>query len=132
MSSRPALGSTQSPIKWVPGALSPRIKRPGREADHSPPDSADVKKNVDLYIHSPIRLHGVVFEHRNNFSLPYQYSCTPEDDPRKGPKHVALPPTANKTNVDTVVSVCLSVSELLLCRLSHYVSFVWHTTGCSP
>jgi hypothetical protein len=26
----------------------------------------------------------------------YQYSCVPEDDPRKGSKHVALPPTANK------------------------------------
>jgi hypothetical protein len=26
------------------GALSPGIKRPGREADHSPPDSAVVKK----------------------------------------------------------------------------------------
>jgi hypothetical protein len=35
------------------------------------------------------------------------YSCTPEDDPRKGSKHVALPSTANKTSVDTVVSICL-------------------------
>jgi hypothetical protein len=33
-SSRPALGSTQPPIQWVPGALSPGIKRQGREADH--------------------------------------------------------------------------------------------------
>jgi hypothetical protein len=31
-----------------------------READHSPPTSAEVKKTVDLYIHSPTRLHGVV------------------------------------------------------------------------
>jgi hypothetical protein len=29
----------------------------------------------------------------------------PEDDPRKGLKHVALPSTANKTNVDTVVPI---------------------------
>jgi hypothetical protein len=28
---------------WVPGALSPGVKRPGREADHSPPASAEVK-----------------------------------------------------------------------------------------
>jgi hypothetical protein len=34
-------------------------------------------------------------------------SCTPEDDPRKGSKHVALPPTANTTNFDTIVSICL-------------------------
>jgi hypothetical protein len=39
-SSRPALRSTQPPIKWVPGALSLGIKRPGREVDHSPPSSA--------------------------------------------------------------------------------------------
>jgi hypothetical protein len=44
MSSRPALGSTQLPIQWVPGALSPEVKRPGCEADHSPPTSAEVKK----------------------------------------------------------------------------------------
>jgi hypothetical protein len=35
-------------------------KAAGREADHSPSASAKVKKNVDLYMHSPIRLHGVV------------------------------------------------------------------------
>jgi hypothetical protein len=29
----------------------------------------------------------------------------PEDDPRKGSERVALPPTANKTNVDTIVSI---------------------------
>jgi hypothetical protein len=31
--SRTALGSTQPPIQWVPGALSPRVLRPRREAD---------------------------------------------------------------------------------------------------
>jgi hypothetical protein len=43
-SSRPALGPTQPPIRWVLGALSPGVKRQGREADHSPPNSAEVKK----------------------------------------------------------------------------------------
>jgi hypothetical protein len=41
--SSPPLGPTQPPIQWVPGALSPRVKRPGREADHSSPSSAEVK-----------------------------------------------------------------------------------------
>jgi hypothetical protein len=36
-----------------PGALYLRAKRPGREADHSPPSSAEVKKCVELNIHSP-------------------------------------------------------------------------------
>jgi hypothetical protein len=32
----------------------------GREADHSLPSSAEVKEWVELYLRSPIRLHGVV------------------------------------------------------------------------
>jgi hypothetical protein len=42
------------------GALSLGVKQPGLETDHSPPTSAEVKKNVELYIHSPIRLQDVV------------------------------------------------------------------------
>jgi hypothetical protein len=38
------------------------VKRPGREADHSPPSSAEVNKCVELYLHSPIRLHGVMLQ----------------------------------------------------------------------
>jgi hypothetical protein len=41
--SRPALGPTQPPIEWIPGAISPGVKRPGSEADHSSPSSAEVK-----------------------------------------------------------------------------------------
>jgi hypothetical protein len=33
----------QPPIQWVPGALSLGVKRPGSEADHSLPSSAEVK-----------------------------------------------------------------------------------------
>jgi hypothetical protein len=36
------------------------VKWPGREADHSPPTSSEAKTCVDIYIHSPIRLHGIV------------------------------------------------------------------------
>jgi hypothetical protein len=38
-SSRPAVERTQPPIQWVPRALFPGVKRPGREDDHSPPTS---------------------------------------------------------------------------------------------
>jgi hypothetical protein len=42
--SRPALGPTQTPVQWVPGVLSPGVKsRPGRDAYHSPPSSAEVE-----------------------------------------------------------------------------------------
>jgi hypothetical protein len=50
--SRLALRPTQSPIQWVPSALSPGVKRPGREADHSPPTSAEVKKTW-IYTFTP-------------------------------------------------------------------------------
>jgi len=53
--SRPALGSTQPHIQWVPGSLSLGVKWPGREADHLPPSSAEVKEWVELYLHSPGR-----------------------------------------------------------------------------
>jgi hypothetical protein len=35
------------------GGSFPGGKRPGREADHSSPSSAEVKECVELYIHSP-------------------------------------------------------------------------------
>jgi hypothetical protein len=49
--SRPALGPTQPLIQWDVGSF-PGIKQPGREVDHSPPTSAEVK-GVELYLHSP-------------------------------------------------------------------------------
>jgi hypothetical protein len=48
----PALGPIQPPIQWVLDALSPEVKRPGREADHSPPSSAEVK-NAWSYTSTP-------------------------------------------------------------------------------
>jgi hypothetical protein len=57
---RTALGLTQPPIQFVSGALSLEVKRPGSRADHSPPSSAEVKECVELYLHSPIRLNGLV------------------------------------------------------------------------
>jgi hypothetical protein len=43
----------QPSTQWVPGNLSPRVKRPGRESDHSPPSSAKVK-NSEPILHSPM------------------------------------------------------------------------------
>jgi len=49
--SRPPLGPTQ----WISEALFPVVKRPGREADHSPPSSAEVEN-----VFRDILIHGVV------------------------------------------------------------------------
>jgi hypothetical protein len=43
----------------------------GRETDHSPPSSAEVKGCVELYLHSPIRLHGVVLRGIIGATLPF-------------------------------------------------------------
>jgi hypothetical protein len=57
--SRPALGPTQPPIQWVPGALSLGVKLPGREAAHSP-SSAEVKNTWSYISTPPLYLRGVV------------------------------------------------------------------------
>jgi hypothetical protein len=41
--SRPTPEPTQPPIQWVLGAVSPRLKWPGRVTDNLPPSSAKVK-----------------------------------------------------------------------------------------
>jgi hypothetical protein len=43
IASRTALGPTQPPLQWVLGAVSLGVKPPGRETDHSPLSSAEVK-----------------------------------------------------------------------------------------
>jgi hypothetical protein len=35
------------------GLLCPGVKCPGRDVDHPPPSSAEVKERVELYLYSP-------------------------------------------------------------------------------
>jgi hypothetical protein len=42
------------------GDSFPVGKAAGREADHFPPSSAEVKECVELYLHSPISLYSMV------------------------------------------------------------------------
>jgi hypothetical protein len=61
--SRQGLGILSSrcpPIQRVPGDLSPGVKRPGREADHIPLSSTEVKNTWSYTSTPPIRLHNVV------------------------------------------------------------------------
>jgi hypothetical protein len=45
-------GPTQPPIQWTPEGISPEVKQQGREADHLPPTSAEVKK-IWIYTSTP-------------------------------------------------------------------------------
>jgi hypothetical protein len=69
--SRPALGPIQPPIRKVPWALFLEVKRPGREADHLPPSSPEVRMR-GAYLHSPNKPSwcGTQLKHSNNFTLP--------------------------------------------------------------
>jgi hypothetical protein len=50
--SSPTLEPNKLPIKWVP-SLSPRVKWPGRDVDHTPLSSAEVKERIELHLFSP-------------------------------------------------------------------------------
>jgi len=57
--SRPALGPTQPPVKWVPGLSRGKV-RPGRAADHSPPSSAAVMEEYSYTSTHPLGHTGPV------------------------------------------------------------------------
>jgi hypothetical protein len=58
--SKPVLRPTQPRIQWVPGALPLGVKRPGREANHSPPSTVEFKNVWSCTSTLPICLHGVL------------------------------------------------------------------------
>jgi hypothetical protein len=55
-------GSGTHPASYTMGTryFSLRVKCPGREADHSPPSSVEVKNTWSYTYTTPIRLHSVV------------------------------------------------------------------------
>jgi hypothetical protein len=69
--SRPTLGFTQSPIQWVPGALSPGVKRPGREANHW--NYTSIPSHVFMVrclVQHKIHLYGMALGYAQGLPLP--------------------------------------------------------------
>jgi hypothetical protein len=64
---------THSEAQWVPGALFLRVKRPEREAYHSPASSSKVKNAWSYNYTPPLRLHGTVLNWSTGTTLPYLY-----------------------------------------------------------
>jgi hypothetical protein len=71
MMSRAALGPTQPPVQWVRGDFSLRVKQLGREADYSPPSSAEVKNGgaIPPFSHMSSWHSTELIKHRDNFAL---------------------------------------------------------------
>jgi hypothetical protein len=114
--SRPALVPTHPPIQWVPGALSLGVKRPKREADHSPPSSAEVKNAWSYTSTPPFRLHGVVFSQTAEKTLPL---------PLPSSLHACRWPSSREhlsasSNCATLRSAYRRPSHLLICILLRY------------
>jgi hypothetical protein len=79
--SRPALGSTQPPVQWIPRVLSPGVKR-GRGVSRSytsSPPSAFVACSGQLYFRCEIsasaRLHGAISQKATSWKLWRIYFC---------------------------------------------------------
>jgi hypothetical protein len=66
-----ALGPTQPPIQWAPGALSLGVRRPVREADHSPPSSVEAKNawSCTSTLSQYVFMAWCLVKHRDNFTL---------------------------------------------------------------
>jgi hypothetical protein len=86
--SRPALRPTKTSVQWVPGALTPGLKRPGHEDDHSPPSSAEVK-NAWSYTSSPpyVFMAWRLVKHRDNFT--FTFAWRDYGNPRKASVKIA-------------------------------------------
>jgi hypothetical protein len=67
--SRSAMGPNQPPTQWVPGALSLGVKRPGPEADHSPPPRSRMCEAIPPLPHYAFKAWCSVKKHRNNFTF---------------------------------------------------------------
>jgi hypothetical protein len=79
-------GSGEHPASYllIPGTLSPEIKRTEREADHSPPASAKVKKMWMCTSTPPIYLHGIVLRQLNTGRTLLSPSPSPLPSPSAG------------------------------------------------
>jgi hypothetical protein len=73
-------GSGVHPASYPVGNMGsfPGVKRPGYEADHSPPTSAEVKECVELYIHTPNTpsWRGAWLKQRDNFTFTFTLPCS--------------------------------------------------------
>jgi hypothetical protein len=94
--SRPALGPIQPPIQRLPGDLFLWVKRPGCEADHSPPSIAEIKKawscpstpqyvSVESCLNKRyVLMAWCLVKHRDSFTFSFTFSGSPPPHHQQG------------------------------------------------
>jgi hypothetical protein len=79
-------GSEAHPASYPMGTRGffPGGKAAGREADHSPPSSTEVKECDELYLHSPNMpsWRGAQLKHKDSFTFPFYMEFTRLSDPQ--------------------------------------------------
>jgi hypothetical protein len=72
------------PLQWVPGAVSPGVKRPGRESDHSPPPVQRSRRRGAISPPQYVFIAWCLVKHRENSTLgsaevenAWNYTSTP-------------------------------------------------------
>ena len=110
--SRQTLGSSQPPFQRVPGALSPGVKRPRREADHAPLYNSLVKDQWSYTSKPQCALMTCAGTLLSNLYTRAHVRV------RVNTLMIAKLVTQRRSVED--LSVCLSVSLLSLCRISRH------------
>jgi hypothetical protein len=74
--SMPAMGSTQPPIQWVPGALCPGVQWQVLDAEHSLPSAKDENGQAIIPLpHTSSWRDAYLLKHRDNFTFTFLQPC---------------------------------------------------------
>ena len=120
-------GPGAHPASYTMGTVSfPEIKRPGRDIDHLPPSSAEVKERVQLYHYSPSVPSCPILEQSLPFICTDDMHRTPARSPFVGetclfylrtqflPRSRHCPPLSHKTNL-----LMLHKAKVVVCSEIH-------------
>jgi hypothetical protein len=95
----------------------------GRETDHSPPSSAEVKEWVELYLRSPICLHGVVLNEGEHMDFGVIFSIRNKEKlPQQWKESITL--TIHK-NVIRLFVIIIEESPSYQLSTKFYATFFW-------
>jgi hypothetical protein len=123
-----ALGPTQPPIQWVPGAVPLGLKQLGREADHSPPSSAEVRMRGAIpLLPQYIFMAWCLVKHRDNFTFTFYYfaDClilSSQDTYIKESK------TFQNNDLESITEILKLLSSNLIMANFHSCKSVFNTT----